>query len=178
MENKNEKDLKAKEAEKKQISILRSGNTAAIIETIDEIREKGTITILPEIFELMLDTEDDEVMEACTSLLNDLKSEHATSFLLSALKNQRYRPIRAALVSSCWQSGLDYHEEVPLFTKFLLREDYATAIEAFTVIENSIGDLSDEEIVQLTSALNTGLHEASDNKKKLIREMIAVVREY
>lgn len=178
MENKNEKDLKAKEAEKKQISILRSGNTAAIIETIDEIREKGTITILPEIFELMLDTEDDEVMEACTSLLNDLKSEHATSFLLSALKNQRYRPIRAVLVSSCWQSGLDYHEEVPLFTKFLLREDYATAIEAFTVIENSIGDLSDEEIVQLTSALNTGLHEASDNKKKLIREMIAVVREY
>lgn len=178
MENKNEKDLKAKEAEKKQISILRSGNTAAIVETIVEIREKGTITILPEIFELMLDTEDDEVMEACTSLLNDLKSEDATSYLLSALKNQRYRPIRAALVSSCWQSGLDYHEEVPLFTKFLLREDYATSIEAFTVIENSIGDLSDEEIVQLTGTLNTGLQEASDNKKKLIREMIAVVREY
>jgi hypothetical protein len=178
MENKNEKDLKAKEAEKKQISILRSGNTAAIINTIDEIREAGTLTILPEIFELMLDTEDDEVMEGCTNLLNDLKQKEAVTYLVAALKNQRYRPIRATLISSCWQSGLDFHTEVPLFTRFLLREDYATAIEAFTVIENSIGDLSDEEIVQLTSTLNTGIQEASDNKKKLIREMITVIRKF
>lgn len=178
MENKNEKGLKAKEAEKKQISILRSGNAAAIIETIGEIRENGTITILPEVFEVMLDTEDDEVMEACTSLLNDLKNAEAVSYLVAALKNQRFRPIRPMLVSSCWQSGLDYHTEVPLFARFLLREDYATAIEAFTVIENSIGDLSDDEIVQLTSTLNAGLQEASDNKKKLIREMLAVIREF
>lgn len=178
MENKNEKDLKARETEKKQISILRSGNVAAIIETIDEIRENGSITILPEIFELMLDTEDDEVMEACTGLLNDLNNEEAVSYIVAALKNQRFRPIRPSLVSSCWQSGLDYHEEVPLFARFLLREDYATAIEAFTVIENSLGDLSDEEIVQLTSTLNSGLQEASDNKKKLIREMITVIREF
>ena len=170
--------MKAKEAEKKQISILRSGNTAAIIDTIDEIREKGTLTILPEIFELLLDTEDDEVMDACTGLLNDLKEQEAVNYLLSALKNQRYRPIRSTLVSSCWQSGLDYSSEIALFTRFLVREDYATALEAFTVIENSLGELSDAEIVELTSALNTGLQEAADSKKKLIREMIAVIKAY
>ncbi len=178
MEQQKEKDLKAKEAEKKQISILRSGNTTATIKVIDEIREKGNITILPEIFEVMLDTEDDEVMEACTTLLNDLNNQEATTFLVAALKNQRYRPVRSALVSSCWQSGLDYHTQVPLFARLLLREDYATAIEAFTVIENSIGDLSDEEIVQLTDTLNSGLNETADNKKKLIREMIKVIKEY
>lgn len=176
--NKNEQDKKAREAEKQQVSILRSGNSVAILDTIDEIRSTGKTTILPEIFELLLDTEDDEVMEACTGLLNDLKTEEGASYVVAALKNPRYRPVRQILVSSCWQSGLDYHDHAQLFAKIVLKDDYATAIEAFTVIENSLGDLDDDEIVKLTSVLKEGVTTVSDNKKGLIRELLSVIRNF
>ncbi len=176
--NKNETEQKAREAEMKQIGILRSGNSNAILDTIEEIRNTGKTTILPEIFELLLDTEDDEVMEACTGLLNDLKSAEGSSHVISALKNSRYRPVRQILASSCWQSGLDYSAHYQLFARIVIKDDYAAAIEAFTVIENSLGDLDDDEIVQLSSLLNEGLSQVSDNKKKLIRELIGVIRNY
>jgi len=176
--NKNEQEQKAREAEKKQVSILRSGNSTAILETIEEIRDSGKTTILPEIFELLLDTEDDEVMDACTGLLNDLKSDEGSEQVVAALKNPRYKPIRQILVSSCWQSGLDYHDHVLLFAKIVVKDDYAAAIEAFTVIENSLGELEDDEIVQLTAVLNEGLSNVSDNKKKLLRELLSVIRNY
>lgn len=176
--NTNETDQKTREAEKKQVSILRSGNTSAILETIEEIRNSGKTTILPEIFELLLDTEDDEVMQSCTGLLNDLNSEEGASYVISALKNPRYRPVRQILASSCWQSGLDYSSHYMLFARIVVKDDYAAAIEAFTVIENSLSELEDEEIVQLTTLLNEGLAKASDNKKKLIRELLGVIRKY
>ncbi|MCK7536379.1 MAG: hypothetical protein MZV63_38065 [Marinilabiliales bacterium] len=43
----------------------------------------------------------------------------------------------AMLVSSCWQSGLDYSDYSADFAKVFLKGDYATSIECITVIEES-----------------------------------------
>ncbi len=178
MENKEKNDdLKVKELEKRQISILRSGNHAAILSVLEDIRENGRITILPEIFELMLDTEDDEIMDGCTGILNDLKAEGAASYLVSGLKNQRYRPIRQQITAACWQSGMDFSHELLLFTKMLVRDDYATALEAFTVIENNVEDSDPAEIGKIRDMINGALPETPDSKKKLLKEMLNVLRQ-
>ena len=46
------------------------------------------------------------------------------------------------LVSSCWQSGLDYSEYSADMAEVFLRSDYVTALECLTVIEESVHELS------------------------------------
>jgi hypothetical protein len=176
-QDKHDKELKALEKEKKQISILNSGNSKAIISTLEEIRKKGQISILPDIFELMLVTEE-EVFAKCTSLLCDLKTPDAKSLLLSALQDEKYFPIRNFLVSACWQNGMDYHEEIQLFAEIVLKDNYITAIEAFTLIENSIGELEDSAIIKLIDTLKLGLNSMEEEKKLLVTELINLIKSY
>jgi hypothetical protein len=173
-----ENKLKKLETEKRQISILRSGHTEAIIDTIQEIRKKGSVSILPELFDLLLVSLNEEVIQACSSLLNDLKNKESVQYLVTALKDERYEPVRHILTSACWQNGLDYHGEIQLFAEILLNDNYATALEAFTVIENSIGDLTDRDLLLLTEKLNHGIDLAKEDKKPLIRELLSLIKSY
>lgn len=177
-ENKSSQDSTANEKEKHQISTLRSGNKTAILASLQEIRTKGRDSILPEIFELMLISEDDEINKSCDALLCDLKSVEAVPILISAIKDKKYQSIRNRLISSCWQNGMNYSKELLIFTNILLKEDYLTAIEAFTVIENSIGDLDDRTILKLKNSLEKGLNTADEQKKSLIKELINSIGSY
>jgi hypothetical protein len=176
--NQLEDKQKKSETEKRQIGILRSGNTTAIVDTIHEIRMKGSITILPELFDLLLVSENEEIIRACSSLMNDLKNKESVQYLVTALKNDKYKPVRQIMVSACWQNGLDYHGDVQLFAEIFLSDDYPTAIEAFTVIENSLGELDDSEILLLTDKLNRGINLAKKDKRDLIRDLLTVINSY
>ncbi len=46
------------------------------------------------------------------------------------------------LVSSCWQSGLNYSDYSLDLAKVFLRGDYVTAVECLTVIEESVHEMS------------------------------------
>jgi len=166
------------EAERRQISILRSGNVTAILDTILELRTMGNSSLLHEIFDLLLVSENEEVINACSGLLNDLKLGESAGHLVSALKSEKYKPIRNILVSACWQNALDYHEDVQLFADLLVSDTYTVALEAFTVIENSLGAMEDRDIVRLSGKLKLGLKSADANKKVLINELLSVIMSY
>ncbi len=166
------------EAQKRQISILRSGNTGAILDTLIEIREEGNINILPDIFELMLVSEEPEVQKSCANLLCDIKVDEAGIILTEAISDSRYESIKKELVSACWQNGLDYHKSVLIFAEIVLSDDYSTAIEAFTVVENCIGDLSETERANLSSALKKGMEQTDSQRKDLVNALIVAIEEF
>ncbi len=166
------------ETEKRQIGILRSGNSSAIIDTIQEIRNHGSVTILPELIDLLLISENKEIINACSSLLNDLKNKDSVRYLVSALGNEKYKPVRHILLSACWQNGLDFHEDIQIFADIFLEDEYLTSVEAFTVIENNLGKLEDHDIVQLIKKLKREINKADDKKKLLINELLSTIRNY
>jgi hypothetical protein len=79
---------------KQQIASLRSSNRSAILETIKELRSEGDVSILPELFDLMLIQEDEEILGEIATLLNDLKDEEASEVLAEAIANQEYEKIQ------------------------------------------------------------------------------------
>ena len=80
-----DKEKQLREKEKQFVQTLRSGNTKAILETIKEIREHGRITIITEIIDLLLDTDNDEIKDSASALLNDLKSQEAVPSIVAAV---------------------------------------------------------------------------------------------
>ena len=118
-----------------QIQSLRSNNKTAILGTLKELRIKGSVSILPELFQIMLVQEDEQILGEITALLNDLKDKDAAEVLAAAIANPEYQKIQSTLVAACWQNGLSYGKYLGIFAEVLISGTYETAIEAFTVLE-------------------------------------------
>ncbi len=163
---------------KDQIRALRSGNRLAILDTVKELRIHGDVSILPELFDLLVDREDLEVKSEIASLLNDLKDKEAVLLLTEAIANPEYSQVQSTLVSACWQNGLSYGKHISTFVEVISAGDYEAAIEAFTVIEEAIGEIEEEERNRLADQLKSLLNKIDDQKKPLLSELIKVVTNY
>ena len=86
---------------KQQIESLRSSNRRAILDTLKELRFEGDVSVLPELFNLMLDQEDMEILDEICALLNDLKEKEAAEILAEAIRNPEYKEIHAHAQRAC-----------------------------------------------------------------------------
>ena len=163
---------------RQQIVSLRSSNRSAILETLKELRSDGEVSVLPELFNLMLIQEDEEVLGKITTLLNDLKDKEAAEILAEAVANPEYEKIQTSLVAACWQNGLAYDLHIATFFNVVLSGSYSAAVEAFTVIEEAVGELEQERREKLVSSLKSKLQQVDDQKKPLFVELIKAVESY
>ena len=163
---------------KEQIQTLRSSNRTAILETLKELRNEGNVSVLPELFMLLLVQEDEDILTETSALLNDLKEKEAAEILTDAIANPEYQKIQTILVAACWQNGLSYGKYIDTFVDVLVTADYSAAIEAFTVIEEAMGDLEDKERLKLAGSLKSKLHKVEEEKKALFAELIKLIDNY
>ncbi|MCK5134891.1 MAG: hypothetical protein KAR19_03825 [Bacteroidales bacterium] len=163
---------------KLQIQSLRSGNRSTIIATLKEVRSTGNASILTELFDLLLDLEDEQVIGEITSLLNDLKDKDAAAILAEAIGNPEYVKLSTILVAACWQNRLSYGKYIDTFVEVAITGEYTTAIEAFSVIEEAAGDLEQDQRERLGIIIKSRLHEVDNQKKLLLKELIKVIANY
>lgn len=163
---------------KQQIAALRSGKRSAILETIKELRSDGDISVLPEFFNLLLIQEDEEIQGEITALLNDLNVKESAELMAKAIANPEYKKIQTSLVAACWQNGLSYGKYIPIFVDVLISGSYSAAIEAFTVIEEAVGELEQNERDKLVHSLKSSVQEMDDQKKALFVELVRVIENY
>jgi hypothetical protein len=163
---------------KEQIQALRSSNRIAILDTIKELRSEGDISVLPELFNLLLVQEDEEVVAEISALLNDLKEKEAAEILADAIRNPEYQQIQTVLVAACWQNGLSYGKYIDTFMDVVVSGDYSAAIEAFTVIEEAVGELEENKRLHLANSLKSKLQKIEDQKKPLFVELVKLIENY
>jgi len=163
---------------KQQIVTLRSNNRRAIIETIGELRSDGDVSVLPDLFNLMLIQEDKEVLDEISSFLNDLKDKEAAEILAKAIANPEYEEIRTLLVAACWQNGLPYGPYLATFVDVVVSGSYDAALEAFTVIEGAAGEVGQREREQLAISLKSKMQGVTDQKRPLLDELVKVIESW
>ena len=167
-----------KERLRDQVRALRSGNRVTILDTLKGIRAESSTSILTELFDLLLEQEDEEIIREVSSLLNDLKIQEAARILAEAIENPEYQSITTILVAACWQNGLSYGKYADTFARVAIQSGFATAIEAFTVLEEAVGELEKEERERLSVMIKHGLLKADEQKKLLLRELVKVIETY
>ena len=161
-----------------QIQSLRSGNRSAILSTLKELRAHGHISVLPDLFDLLAEQESEEIIAEISSLLNDLKDQEGADLLSKAISNPDYKEVQAHLVAACWQNGLAYGKYINTFLEVVITGEYSAAIEAFTVIEEAIGDLEQNQRERMVTKFKARLKEVDDEKKPLISELIKTIERY
>jgi hypothetical protein len=151
---------------------LNSDKENTVLRTIQTLRNTGSIHYIPEILRVLSSSDNENIEKELVRFLADIKDPGAIPFIIRGLKDKDLRNARAPIISACWQSSLDYRNELPLFVKIFLEEDYTTAIECFSVIEEAAMEMESESVADVRELVMDGLDQVSEDKKPLARELI------
>jgi hypothetical protein len=109
------------------------------------------------------------------NLLGEIKSQEAVPVIVSSLESIDFGDFLPGFVAACWQSGLDFSQHLPVFVKLFVHSDYVTAIEAFTVLEESFPNASDQARTECIRYLRKSEGLVADDKLALFRELVKVM---
>ena len=73
---------------------------------------------------------------------------------------------------ACWQNGLDYSLFLLVFVDFVIKEDWETAFEAFTVIENMEFLPENETIAEAELKIQQALPSATGQNEYFLKEIL------
>jgi hypothetical protein len=168
--------VKSEKKIKELIETLNKDNNIAVTEAIELLRQEkpfeGAIGLLTAFYER---TDDYSIRKAIAGFLNDLKDQAACEEVIKEIRKQWKSDTISMLVSSCWQSGLNYSNYSLDLVKVFLGTDYVTAIECLTVIEDSVHELSNATKDEIIKMLEESQVSQIAVKKELAMELISIL---
>lgn len=170
---------KKRESKKEYLNNIRKKldhvDSSSVIHTLNEIKYSGIIETIPIIIDLLKKNRDQFVKKEIISLLGDIKDQKATTIIVKEISYKKNKKILAELISTCWMSRLDYSMHLKVFTDCFINENFVTALEAFTVIEESLHNATDERISECREYLISRRSDISSEKQVLFRELLKVI---
>lgn len=162
-----------------ELSALLSGdNNLLISEAIGLLRDvepfEGAIGLLASYYDK---TDNDSVRKAIERFMNDLKDQSVTKEIITEIRKPFSKSTISMLVSSCWQSGLDYSEFSLDLAEVFLLADYVTSLECLTVIEESVQMLSQEKRNEIINLIREYPVQTAGEKSGLTNELIRILKQ-
>jgi hypothetical protein len=155
---------------------LFSAKTEVVISAIEAIQKKGNKLYLPILFDLLNSSPEPEIETEIKNLLGTVKDKESVNSFLRAIEDDKYKPIRKELLTACWQNGLDFSTFLPVFIDLIIHEDWETAFEAFTVIDN-LEYLPTQEIIKISvDKINKVLPFTNDQNKYFLNEILVKLK--
>jgi predicted DNA-binding protein len=163
----------------KELSVLLSEeNSLRISEAIGLLRDdepfEGAISLLSSFYDK---SEDNLIRKAIEGFMNDLKDQSVCKEIIKEIRKPFKQATISMLVSSCWQSGLDYSEYSADMAEVFLRSDYVTALECLTVIEDSVHELSLAKRNEIINIILGSPLQPSDEKAGLTHELLLILKQ-
>lgn len=166
--------INSEEKLKNLSELFSKDNPALIMQAITMLREEepfeGAVALLASCYEKNIDV---LVNRAIESFMNDIKDKALRSEVVQELRKHHDQRTVAMIISSCWQSGLDYKDYAFDFARVFMSGDYGTAVECLTVIEESIPSLNDKEKNRITEYIRQKAPEQTGARKALTAELIS-----
>lgn len=167
-------------SEKQQVITknLLSMNDEQVISLVQEFRVNGELFIVEPLIEMLYSNRGQALKNSILEFIRDIKNQVAVIIITKSIQKHISDKYTTDLVSACWQSSLDFSDELPIFFDILCNGDYQIAFEAFTVIENSIGNVSQENISLFMATIESKLKTTPLEKQTLLTEMIVMLENF
>ncbi len=164
--------------EKSWIASFESSDKVRILKTIYEVRNSGSVKMLPVMLGLINNRTDTEVNLEIIRLVSEMKSPEAVPVLARSFHDNDFGDYQNDLVAACWQSGLDFSNHLNTFVELFVKGDFSTALESFTVIEESLVNATVDQIHSCIHFIKDSESKVSEDKMPLFRELKKVIESY
>lgn len=108
--------------------------------------------------------------------LNELRKKNEKALLIQAISENKKHPKLSALVAACWETGMDFSEEISFFVVIALECSYTVCLEAMTVIENAVNDVNRNAIIDSIKKLESEIQKKKSEKINLYSEIILTLK--
>jgi len=161
---------------KELTTLISRKNEAAITEAIILLRDEepfeGAIGLLASLHN---GSEDSSILKIIEEFFNDIKDHSVRSEVIAEIRKPWKSNTISMLVSSCWQSGLDYSNYLADLARVFLKSDYATAIECVTVISESVNNSTRERKDEILKIVRDSPFSYTHEKYALTEELISIL---
>jgi hypothetical protein len=165
----------SKEHQKMIIDSLMNDSDEKVISTLLYFKESYNLFIIEPLLDLLLMDRSEVLKKNIVNFISDVKENAAIPLLVNHLKKSFPQKQVNDILTICWQSRLDFSNELEIFFEILQKGNYQAAFEAFTVIENSLENLSLKEIDDHLTSLKKDLAHSNRDKQLLILEMVSLL---
>ncbi len=157
--------------------LLTSKTLDEINKGIDLFESSGTVKELPLVLALLNSKFSESLESKIVRIVSNAKDPKAGELIVEAIYESKDGGNVCALLQMAWQSSLDFSKHLALFTEVFIVDDYLTALEAFTLIENICQDYSFEaqHKQQLVDKIKEHITSFDEHKKALASELIKVI---
>jgi len=168
--------IKSEKKLKELAAILGKKNVILISEAIKSLRDEqpyeGAIGLLVSYYDK---AEDLSIRRTIEGFLNDLKDKSIRPEVIAEIKKPWKASTISMVVSSCWQSGMDYSDYLGDLARVFLEGDYSTAVECLTVIEESVHNSDRSKKDEIIRAVENNPVTTVDEKTALTLELISIL---
>ena len=166
---------------KQLIDELTSGNQAKISASIKALQANGDVTILEPMVGILLSDISTKIKGEVLEFLSSLKDTSAVDEIMRILKDSNYLKVRQQLLSTIWNSPLNYSYYLPEFVEIAVEGDFMEALECLTIIENLEGPFEERHVLESQLHLQEYAKdtEAKDPKKaQIISEIVILIKDF
>lgn len=147
---------------------LKSNQENIALRAVSDIRKNGDPDILPVLAKLMTTSDNEKLVSNIRGVFYDLKDPMAAEMMTEIIGNPEFADNKTFLISSCWESKVDYSNHLSFFVDLVIGEDMQTSIEALTVVEEMLGPFDENELEENLDKIHEYLDFPTNENEALV----------
>lgn len=133
---------------KQIIAGLESGSEKEITKSLVALKVEGNQKVIQPLANLLLTTQDEKITKEVLELFSSLKATSAAEEVMNILKDDNYAEIRQLLLSTIWNTQLDYSNYIADFVSIATEGDFLEALDCLTILEAMPGPFEERHILE------------------------------
>jgi hypothetical protein len=159
---------------------ISTGNSAKIINALDALQVYGDETIIEPLILTLTGNVDQTGTAEIVEFLSSLKSTKAVAKIMETIHNPAFAKQRQLILSTIWNSPLNYSDYVADFIAIAVKGDFMEALECLTILENLEGPFEESAILESQLHLKEyleGIYPKDAQKDHLISEIALLLKD-
>lgn len=164
----------------KLLKDIESGDIKKISPALDALQVYGDSSVIQPLFDIIGQDTDETVKNEIQEFLSSLKDSSAKETVIGILRGASQEEQIIRILSTIWNSPLDYSSYVADFVKAAVRGNFMVALECLTILENLEGPFEEEALME-SQLLLKEYHEQKDKdgqKHHMMSEIAILIKDF
>lgn len=164
----------------KLLEDVNSGVETKVTSALDSLQVYGDISIIEPLIQSLDLQQAEKCKQEILEFLSSLKSSAAIQIVMDCLDNPTFKHQRIAILSTIWNSPLDYSNHLARFIELAVKEEFLVTLECLTIIENLEGPFDESATLEgqlLLKEYYEGKFPKDAQKDQLISEIAILVKD-
>lgn len=161
-----EKEKKRQAKIKTVLHDIKVGKIKKVTAGLSALKTIGDDDVILPLLELLNKGVQPEVEAAIVLFIEDIKSSTSAKSVMTIITNNAFKKIRLPLLTTIWNSKVDYSDYLFDFVKIAIDHDLLYAFECLTIIENLTGPFEENQILEAQMALRAYAEKQQENQQE------------